>query len=219
MEQIYTAILRILDGGYVLARGNVVTWRPSRRNPAETQNLLERTQFIDDGESSAHNFPLQILKLILRSFVYHYSRSGPLHCLENYVIEQIAVKAHGLKKRFGDIRAADGNEQVVLFSLLAMFFFSALAGAWFPLGGTSNVLYGRTFHTGCMGDGWISKYHHPWLGISICVETCGHIGAVRIGIFFWALHCSYFGLSAGNLSKFRFFPRMIWVGTSFFSAQ
>jgi ABC-2 type transport system permease protein len=36
---------------------------------------------------------------------------------------------------------AKNNEQVILFSLLAMFLFTALAGAWFPLEGTSPAFY------------------------------------------------------------------------------
>ncbi len=36
---------------------------------------------------------------------------------------------------------AKNNEQVILFSLLAMFLFTALAGAWFPLEGTSPTFY------------------------------------------------------------------------------
>jgi hypothetical protein len=54
---------------------------------------------------------------------------------------------------------AKNEDQVILFSLIAMFFFTAMGGAWFPLEGTSAGFYNIARLTPAHNHAGFSKYH------------------------------------------------------------
>jgi len=83
---------------------------------------------------------------------------------------------------------AKNNEQVILFSLLAMFVFTALAGAWFPLEGTSPAFYriGHLTPGAWVMDG-LQNIIVRGLGFSSVLKPAGILTLFSLGFFAAAL--------------------------------
>jgi len=83
---------------------------------------------------------------------------------------------------------AKNNEQVILFSLLAMFIFTALAGAWFPLEGTSPAFYriGHLTPGAWVMDG-LQNIIVRGLGFNSVLKPAGILTLFSLGFFAAAL--------------------------------
>lgn len=84
--------------------------------------------------------------------------------------------------------AAKGEEQVILFSMLAMFLFSALGGAWFPLEGAGRVFasLGRLTPSAWAMDGFQDLLIRG-LGLEAAWPAAGILLAYALAFFLLAL--------------------------------
>jgi len=134
-------------------------------------------------------FVQQSLLVIGGQFIYgvNYLRDPAAIWL---IITGFSLWVSGLGLLIGVL--AKNTEQVILYSLLAMFFFTAMAGAWFPLEGTSPV-FNRIGHLtpGAWAMDGLQNVIVRGLGVQAAIKPAGILALFALVfyaaglLFFW----------------------------------
>ncbi len=131
-------------------------------------------------------FTQQLILVLVGQFVFgvDYMRQ-PFAILLMVIVLSLWASSLGLF--IGAISRKE--DQVITLSLVAMFIFAALGGAWFPL-----EVAGKAFasdwsrNANRLGNGWVPKYLDAWIGISsLCSCQPGFYCCMHLHSLDWQL--------------------------------